>query len=314
MLVAAQSSAVAVFTGLSGLGAWQALNRNLDKRMELFAKEPAIAREIANFKAKIGNVQTADQLVGDQRLYEFALTAYELEGQENAHGLMKRVLSEDLSDSGAAANRMVDVRYRTMAKDFGFAGGSSDDGKINKMVTSYLRSVFEQRTGTKLPEVTTPLQDTALATLANEPTIAAEISDFRTAITKLSTTEEVVADKQLVQFLTVAAGFRSSTSLGDDLVTKLIDDPAQAKLMSDTRWQTFSGFFDHIRNGEALKGSRIEKQVQSVVDRWLERHPSRPAGKSMRTVARRCSRGSKPLRSAPMWSARSAPSPGGRRG
>ena len=59
MLVAAQATAAAVFTGLSGLGAWQALSRNLDQRLERFAKEPAIAREIANFKAKIGDVTTA---------------------------------------------------------------------------------------------------------------------------------------------------------------------------------------------------------------------------------------------------------------
>src|SRR5262245_23925475 len=115
MIVAPQSSSPMVATGTSGLAAWQALSGNLDRRLESFAKEPVIAREIANFRAKIGTVGSADALTKDQRLFEFALTAYDLDGQEQAQGLMRKVLSEDLSDPKSAANRMTDPRYRTIA-------------------------------------------------------------------------------------------------------------------------------------------------------------------------------------------------------
>jgi hypothetical protein len=75
MLVSPQSSSPMLVTGLSGIGAWKTLTRNLDQRLEKFASEPAIAREIGYFKEKIGSVGSAEALVKDQRLYEFAIQA-----------------------------------------------------------------------------------------------------------------------------------------------------------------------------------------------------------------------------------------------
>jgi hypothetical protein len=271
MLVSPQSSSPMLVTGLSGIGAWKTLTRNLDQRLERFAKEPAIAREIGYFKEKIGSVGSAEALVKDQRLYEFAIQAYDLEGQENAQGLMKRVLASDLSDSRSPANRMSDERYRTIARDFAFGGGTSgDQAKLDKTVTAYLRSTYEARTGTKLPTVTTDQQDEALADLAKETKVAAEVAYFKQAMTRVGSSAEVADDSRLAAFGLRAAGFTTPVSYSADFIEQVLDEESVRDSLADERWDKFAGFFADARAGRKLRGSGVEAKVDAVVDRWVK--------------------------------------------
>jgi hypothetical protein len=271
MLVSPQISSPMAFTGLGGIGAWKALTRNLDQRLEKFAKEPAIAREISYFRDKIGSIGTAEALVKDQRLYEFAVQAYDLEGQENAQGLMKRVLASDLSDSRSPANRMSDEKYRAITRDFNFAGGTSgDQAKLDKVVKAYLRATLEARTGSKLPTVTTDEQDTQLADLGKETAVAAEIAYFRQAMTQVDSSAEVADDSRLVAFGLRAAGFATKTSYSADFIEKALDDETVREGLGDERWDKFAGFFADARAGRKLRGSGIDAKVDAVVDRWVK--------------------------------------------
>lgn len=282
MLVRPQASSPMIATGLTGLGAWKVLTRNLDRRLEKFAKEPVIAREIAYFRDRISSVRTADELVKDQRLYEFAITAYDLEGQENAQGLMKRVLASDLSDPRSPANRMSDERYRAITRDFAFAGGaSSDQKKIDKVVRAYLRAEYEARHDTRLPTVTTDQQDEELAALAKEPAVAAETAYFETAITSVASTKEVAKDARLVAFARKAAGFTDRIDYGDDFIQRVLDDESVRKSLGDTRWDTFASFFADARAGRKLRSDGIAARIDGVVNRWIEASFSLETGRQV---------------------------------
>jgi hypothetical protein len=271
-----------VVTGLSGIGAWKALTRNLDQRLEKFAKEPLIAREIAHFREKIGSVRSAEDLVKDQRLYEFAILAYDLEGQENAQGLMKRVLASDLSDSSSPANRMSDEKYRTITRDFAFAGGSNaDQKKVDKIVQAYVRAEYEARHATKLPTVTTDQQDEELAALAKETGVAAEIAYFKTAMTKVGSSAEVAKDTRLVAFARKAAGFTDETDYGATFIQRVLDEESVRDSLGDERWEKLADFFADARAGRKLRSDGIATRIDDIVDRWVKASFSLETGRQV---------------------------------
>ncbi|MEM1397857.1 MAG: DUF1217 domain-containing protein, partial [Pseudomonadota bacterium] len=79
-------------------------------------------REIEYFLENIGNVKTAEDLTSDFRLYNFAITAFDLQGQENAQGLIQKLISEDFSDPESLFNRLQNIQFREFATFFELPG------------------------------------------------------------------------------------------------------------------------------------------------------------------------------------------------
>jgi hypothetical protein len=105
-----------------------------------FRKSGVVARDIEYFRKNIGKVESADELVKDYRLYRVVLSAYGLDAQINSQALMKKVLAEDWSDPKAMANRLVDSRYREIAKAFNF----HFFGNIKLKTTSFVEGVMDR--------------------------------------------------------------------------------------------------------------------------------------------------------------------------
>ena len=99
-------------------------------------------REIDYFLQNIGNVQSAEDLVGDYRLYQFVITAFDLQGQENAQGLISRLISEDFDDDGALFNRLQNTQFREFATFFQMPGA----GERNIQDKRQLMAVVERYT------------------------------------------------------------------------------------------------------------------------------------------------------------------------
>ncbi|MCQ8185501.1 DUF1217 domain-containing protein [Parvularcula maris] len=78
-------------------------------------------REIQYFRENIGNVSSAEELLADERLYRFALTAFDLESQVDSRALVKKVLEEGVADPDSLANKLVDKKFRDFARAFAFA-------------------------------------------------------------------------------------------------------------------------------------------------------------------------------------------------
>ena len=83
--------------------------------------DPALQdRDIQYFIENISNVSTAEELVDDERLYRFVLTAFDLSSSILQKGLIRKVLEEGASTRGALANRLPDPRFRDLARAFAF--------------------------------------------------------------------------------------------------------------------------------------------------------------------------------------------------
>lgn len=130
---------------------YQLLTRTEDKQRAIFDRQPEIARDIAYFTEKIGEVKSAEDLVSDRRLLKVALGAFGLDDEIDKRAFMRKILEEGTEDREAFANRFVDPRYGDIARAFGFgdAGGArtEDPGFAAEITAAFKDRQFEIAVG-----------------------------------------------------------------------------------------------------------------------------------------------------------------------
>lgn len=105
---------------LGGHAGWAFLARTKEAQQEAFAGSPAVERETKYFEEKIGEIQTAEQLVNDRTLLKVALGAFGLDDDLNNRFFIRKVLEEGSLTEDALANKLTDKRYLELTKAFGF--------------------------------------------------------------------------------------------------------------------------------------------------------------------------------------------------
>lgn len=132
---------------LSGIAGWRYLERTQEAQKATFENDALMQREIAYFKENIGKVETAEDLIGDYRLLEFALTAYGLEDDTYKKALVRTVLEGGTDDEDSLANRITVNGYKEMAEDFGFGNETgvqtATEGFADKIISAFKERKFE---------------------------------------------------------------------------------------------------------------------------------------------------------------------------
>lgn len=108
---------------IGGYIGWNFLQRTLPAQQESFQAAPEITRDVAHVRAELGNVVSAEELVGDRQLLKVALGAYGLQDDLNNKAFIQQILEGGTEDSSALANRLADKRYYAFAEAFGFGDG-----------------------------------------------------------------------------------------------------------------------------------------------------------------------------------------------
>ena len=135
----------------SGYIGWKFLNRTLETQKTAFAKAPEVQRDTDYFKANIGKINTAEELVNDRRLLTVALGAFGLDADIKSRAFIKKVLAEGTLTTGALSNRLSDKRYLDMSRAFGFGDYPTPSTKISdfgaRIVAQYEARQFEVAVG-----------------------------------------------------------------------------------------------------------------------------------------------------------------------
>lgn len=105
---------------LGGYAGWAFLTRTREAQKEAFVASPSLQRDEAYFRARIGSVTTAEELVADRRLLRVALTAFGLEADIDNRYFIRKVLEDGTLNPDALANKLADKRYLEFSKAFGF--------------------------------------------------------------------------------------------------------------------------------------------------------------------------------------------------
>ena len=115
----------------SGFQGWKFLNRTMAVQKEAFVKSPEIQRDVDYFKANIGKINTAEELVADRRLLSVTLGAFGLDADIKAKAFIRKILQDGTLADDALANRLSDKRYLEMSRIFGFGDFPTPSTKIS---------------------------------------------------------------------------------------------------------------------------------------------------------------------------------------
>lgn len=136
---------------LSGFTGWTFLKRTMDRQQALQQASPALQRDEAYFRDRIGKIQTAEQLVSDRRLLRISLTAFGLEADVNSRAFIQKVLEGGTLKEGSLANRLADKQYQKFSAAFGFGDFSVPRTRIStfadEILTQFRARSFESAVG-----------------------------------------------------------------------------------------------------------------------------------------------------------------------
>lgn len=135
----------------SGLVGWRFLQRTMETQTATFNQGVSIARDTDYFLEKIGQIDTAEQLVSDRRLLRVALGAYGLQDDIDNRFFIRKVLEDGTLDPEALSNKLADERYKNLSKGFGFGDFPVPNTKLSdfgpRIVAQYRQQAFEQAVG-----------------------------------------------------------------------------------------------------------------------------------------------------------------------
>lgn len=180
------------------LSAYLTVANNLSQWQSITAKTPAVQTATQYFQQSIGSVTSAQQLVNNPRLFDYAMTAFGLGDMTYAKGLMEKVLQQGVTSSTALANTLNNPNILAFAKAFDFADNgsatTSSSSLVSQVVNKYIENALETSQGQQDPGV-----QLALYFQANAPSV--------------TNVYGILADKNLLTVVQTALGISPMTGL-----------------------------------------------------------------------------------------------------
>lgn len=184
----------------------------------------------SNYKAKVNVLTSVDSLLRDESLYNYVLTAFDLDPTAESKSFIRQVLTSDLNDPGSVANRPSDKKYRELAEAFNF----SADGKVAMPRVA-------QADGAK--QDTLQLYNSRIGTGPTEIANAKkEATYYSETIGNVQSLDDFINDKRLVAFVVKAYDLEDEQITGDLLRKVLTSDPFDEKSFANK--QSNAGFRD----------------------------------------------------------------------
>ena len=241
--------------------------KNRDRLLAQFRKDPQYVREVNYYRENIAKVTNVDQLLKDRRLLTVALSAFQLESEVDAKGILKKLLTEDPTDQNSLAQRMRDPRFLKFAQAFSTLksdGGASIQSPttMGVILDGYETNEFEKALGEADPavrqalyvkrtiedKIDTKTVDGLLATFRKSETYAADVKYYQDNIKNVTGVDSLVDDERLRKV--VLSAFKLDELQDQPLTVKRLlmesttQDNALAK--SDPRFMQFAKAFSML--------------------------------------------------------------------
>jgi hypothetical protein len=179
------------------LSSYLTIANNLSQWQSFTAKTPAVQVATQYFEKNIGKVQSAQQLINNPRLFNYAMTAFGLSNMTYAKGMMQSVLKQGVSNPHALANTLNNSNILAFAKAFDFADNGSNTTSssttITNVVNSYIENSLENSQGQQDPGVQLALY-------------------FQNHAPNIKSVYNILADKSLLTVVQTALGISPLTA------------------------------------------------------------------------------------------------------
>lgn len=136
---------------MTTVASYQQLARNLDKSLARVATRADVKLEAEYYLKRIGDLETVDDFLKDERAFRFAMTAHGLKDMIYAKAFIRKVLTEGIDGNKAFAVQLADPRFRDFAETFNFARHGKTATNFTKAqqgtVDKYVRITLEDDAG-----------------------------------------------------------------------------------------------------------------------------------------------------------------------
>ncbi|MEM8538510.1 MAG: DUF1217 domain-containing protein [Pseudomonadota bacterium] len=212
---------------LTGYTGWRFLDRTLDNQQAAFNQSQPIARATDYFRANIGNVQTAADLVNDRQLLSVALGAFGLDEDINNRFFIQQILEGGTIDDDALANRLADNRYADFSRAFGFGDRTLPRTQLSAFPDEIINRYTDQQFARAVGEQNNDLR------------LALNVGDGITDIVDRASTNtgqwfSIMGNAPLREVFQTALGLpRSIASVDLDQQREIFEDRARSVLGTD---------------------------------------------------------------------------------
>lgn len=175
--------------------------------------QPSVQRATDAYLGAIEDVKSIDDLMSNDQVYNYVMTAFGMEDMAYAKAFIRRVLTEGIDNPDSFANKLTDTRFRDLAETFNFARYGSTAMSFSRtregVVDRYLNQTLEVQAGD-----------------ANEGVRLALY--FNRKASSVTSAYNLMGDQALLKVTQIALGLSSSTSALDierqkDMIDKKLD-------------------------------------------------------------------------------------------
>ncbi|HEY8160989.1 DUF1217 domain-containing protein [Methylocystis sp.] len=182
---------------MSTISTYLQISKDLSKWQAITAKKPEVSLATKYFQNNIGKVKSADDLIKNPRLFNYAMTAFGLGDRLYAKGLMKKVLQEGVSSNASLANKLNNSNILDFAKAFNFA----KDGQSTTQSSTLVSTVVNRYTENALEA------DQA----KNNPGVELALH-FKQVAPNIKSVYSILADSKLLKVVQTTLGISPLTS------------------------------------------------------------------------------------------------------
>jgi hypothetical protein len=198
------------------------------------------AEETGYYLSNISDVESVDDLMGDDRLLMYAMAAFGLDSLTEPATRVREMLEGGVSDPGSPANQLSDKSWANFVSAFNFV----EDGAETTSSEAVLRDV-PQKFG--IGSGLTLVRPSAEFVKSESDYFKANISDVKTVTA-------FMADQRLLHFAMAAYGLDASTE-DPTIVRAMIEGGVQdpdslANQLTDKRYANFVAAFDFEQYGD----------------------------------------------------------------
>lgn len=244
----------------------------LDETADLYSesrvrKGAVAASEADYYQARMGVVQSVDDLLADDRLFSYALKAYGLDPDIASTVTIRAVLTSDLADPQSVANQLPNQRYRTLAAAFSFASdGSVPAGASAQFADQMTDTIYRyyDETGSK-----------------GSPAAAAfKTQYYQDAMTSVTSVDDLLADDKLFDYALTAHGLDPIIVPKATIRQTLTSDLSDPQSFANTRsaeYRLLAAAFNFNTDGTLDAGVAAQSPTQedSTIDQYFTKYDSR---------------------------------------
>ncbi|MGG7516470.1 DUF1217 domain-containing protein [Allorhizobium undicola] len=223
------------------------------------------------YSTQMKSIAKVDDLLSNTRIYGMLMKAYGIGEDEFSKATLKKVLTSDMTDPASYANKTKDKRLISLASAFNFKSDGTADvpllAQSERTITSIAKDYIVQKT-----KFLTGKDQTTAKTDAE-----ADAKYYQENIVKIRSSEELIKDRKLTDFVLTSMGL-DPKDVSDDMLKQLfssdLTDPKSfANSQSDERYAEFVASFNFDKDGklshDTEKGIQTRGEILSTENLYL---------------------------------------------